>query len=612
MEVQHHAQPFPEPKPIRGMLGVWKRRGLTEPDPSAPLVSRVLASRGVASGDAAVRFLDPKIADLHDPSLLPGLERAAERVLNGVLRSEQIVIYGDYDVDGVTASAILFHVIREIARDRGVDARVRTYVPHRLEEGYGLNTEAIAELAREGTRLIISVDCGVTAFEPARAARAAGVDLIITDHHNLPTAEEGLPEAYAVVHPRLPGSAYPFGELCGAGVAFKLAWRLATMAAGGPKVGPMMRRVLLDMLALASLGVIADVVPLVDENRVIARHGLSMLRHCGIAGVRALVVASRLEGENIGEYDVGFKLAPRLNACGRMGHAKEAVELFTTAEGARADEIAAQLTEQNDRRRKTQDEILREALELAEREGMTGEDRRAIVLAREGWHAGVVGIVCSKLVERFHRPVLLMSLHDGLCHGSGRSVDGFDLHAAIGACSGHLVGFGGHAMAAGLRMSEHNLAAFTRDFCEFANARIGPEDLCARFAFDCDAAVSDLTRDAVDGLQRLAPFGRENPPVHVRLRSVIVAQRPETMGAGNKHLCLRVADARAGRQFRLVAWGWGERLSRFAAGREIQAIIAPKLSTWNGQTTVEGELVDACVGPANANGPGGVAGPLVS
>jgi single-stranded-DNA-specific exonuclease len=586
-----------EPKPVRGIIGTWKRRGLEAPDPRAPLVSRVLASRGIGSGADATKFLEPKIADLHDPSLLPGLERSAERVLHAIATGQRIVIYGDYDVDGITASAILYHVILEVAKERGIEAHVSTYVPHRLEEGYGLNVDAIEEIALAGANLIISVDCGVTAFEPARAARRAGVDLIITDHHNLPTDAEGLPDAFAVVHPRLPGSNYPFGELCGAGVAFKLAWRLATMAAGGPKVSPGMRRVLLDTLALASLGVIADIVPLVDENRVLARHGLAMVRHSGIEGVRALVVASGLAGENIGEYDVGFKLAPRLNACGRMGHAREAVELFTTATGDRAAEIAAQLTQQNDERRRTQDEILQQALELAESSGMTGDARRAIVLAKEGWHAGVVGIVCSKLVERYHRPVLLMSMHDGHCHGSGRSIDGFDLHEAIGACSTHLIGFGGHAMAAGLRMSADNLPAFTDAFCAFASTKLRAEDLCARVRFDCDATIADLTMAAVADLQKLAPFGRENPSVQLRLPSVVVAQRPEAMGAGNKHMTLRVADGPGERQLRLVAWNWGERITRFAPGMRLQAVIAPKVSTWNGSTRVEAELIDAA--PAN-------------
>jgi single-stranded-DNA-specific exonuclease len=560
-----------------------------------PLVSRVLRARGIVEPAAAERFLEPRLTHLHDPSLIPDLDKAAERLLRAAHDRERIAIYGDYDVDGVTATAILFHTLRELVP--GVD--VVTYVPHRLEEGYGLNSAAIRELAEGGARVIVSVDCGVTAVAPAVVARACGVDLIITDHHNPPATLADLPDAFAVVHPRRPDSAYPFGELCGAGVAFKLAWRMSTLAAGGPKVSERVRTRLMDMLALASLGVIADVVPLVDENRAMAKFGLSRVRYSAIEGLGALVDAAGLGDEKISAMDAGFKLGPRLNACGRMGHAREAVELLTTATGARAREIASQLTHLNDARREIERAIFREACEMAHAAGMTSDDRRAIVLAAPGWHQGVVGIVCSRLVERFHRPTILLSSGETHCHGSGRSVDGFSLHAGLAACAHHLTQFGGHDMAAGLKLERERLDAFSEAFIEHANARISPSELVGRVTYDCDANVHELDVTNVDALTRLGPFGRENPEVRLRLRGLRIALRPETFGKLNAHLSLHVeahgARGREGRPLRLIAWKWGPKAAEFGRGMALEAVVTPVISEWGGSRRVEGHVSDVRV-----------------
>ena len=390
---------------IRGLTRVWKPRSVSAFGDAQRVMlhDRVARARGLVDPVAAEKFLAPALTHLHDPALLPGLERAAARMLAAARSGERMVIYGDYDVDGVTATAILYHTLKAIAPG----CALSTYVPHRLEEGYGLSAASVRELCERGEKVIVSVDCGVTAFEPARVAKDAGVDLIITDHHNLPTEGQGLPDAYAIVHPRLPGSNYPFGELCGAGVAFKLAWRLLTLAHGGAKLPEAWRGLLLELLGLCALGVIADVVPLVDENRVIARFGLVKIKYTANPGLAALVEASGLGGENVQAEDVGFKLGPRLNACGRMGHAREAVELLTTATGERAAEIAAQLSRLNTQRQATERGIVEQACAMAVDAGMTTDDTRAIVLAHPEWHAGVVGIVCSRLVEKFARPVVM-------------------------------------------------------------------------------------------------------------------------------------------------------------------------------------------------------------
>lgn len=571
---------------LRGMKALWRPRGEVGPD-GRPLVARILAARGIAPGGDGERFLHPTLHHLHDPSLLPGVDAAAARLLHAARGGEAIVIYGDYDVDGVSASAILYHALRCVAPE----CQVRCFVPHRLEEGYGLNAGAMRDLCDQGARVIVSVDCGITAAGPVAVAMDRGVDVIITDHHNLPDDERQLPAAFALVHPRLPGSRYPFGDLCGAGVAFKLAWRLMTLAAGSSRLSDAWREVLLELLGLASLGVIADVVPLLDENRAIARFGLSRIKHSTIPGLRALVDASGLAGESIKAEDVGFKIGPRLNACGRMGHAKEAVELLTTATGPRAWELAQQLSRQNDVRRATEKEIFDHACELAHAAGMTRDDCRAIVLSHASWHPGVVGIVCSRLVERFHRPAILMRTHEGQCHGSGRSVDGLNLHGALAACQQHLLTFGGHDMAAGLRLEEGRLTQFQRDFADYVGARLGVDDLVAKHEFDAACFIDELSLADVALLDKLAPFGRSNPSVRLRVEGCRVVSRPELMGSSGKHLSFFVQSPR-GKMLRVKGWGWGEHVQTIRQGSDVELFVTPDVNTWNGRSQVEATLHD--------------------
>ncbi len=603
--------------PARGLTRRWRLRNQSEPTAISPAPSpdgattgqggaarsiahRVLLTRGITETADAARFLNPKLNDLLDPSGIPDLDASAARLLRALRDREPIVIYGDYDVDGITATAILYHTLRHI--DPG--ANVSTYVPHRLDEGYGLHVAAIEELARQGAKVIVSVDCGVTALLPAARAQELGVDLIITDHHNPPSSLDDLPRAYAVVHPRRPDSTYAYGELCGAGVAYKLAWRLATMHAPpgehGPRATPQMRSLLLDLLAFAALGCIADVVPLIGENRVLTRHGLARIRLAENAGLRALIAAAALDNEKIDAWDVGFKLAPRLNASGRMAHAAQAVELFTTANDARAAEIAEFLESQNRHRRATEATILEHAMQMAEQGGMTGQDRRAIVLAHESWHAGVVGIVCSRLVDRFCRPTILMQIStDGtgvVCaHGSGRSIDGFNLHGAIDACSKHLTKFGGHDMAAGLAMPAENVAAFAEDFTCYANENIAPERLTRELTIDCAAAAHELTLEQVVELEQLAPFGRGNPAPAILLRDMVLAAPPQPLGKTGDHLALTIrarVPVGPARLLRVVAWRWGEHRAKLVSGHRLDVVVRPAISTFNGGRTVEPELLD--------------------
>lgn len=568
-----------------GLKMRWKPRAeeIVSPD----LFERVLAARGL--GCEAEAFLAPSLRTLHDPTLIPDLERSTIRILRAIEERETIVIFGDYDVDGVTASAILIHTIRAI--DPG--ARVRSYIPHRVEEGYGLNEDAIRALHAEGTSLIVSVDCGITAIEPALVARSVGIDLIITDHHNPPTSLDDMPEAYAVVHPRRPDSEYPFGELCGAGVAFKLAWNLCVVHSQSERVLPHLREVLVDMLGFAALGSIADVVPLVDENRVIVKHGLRQIPHTRNEGLQALIRASSLDLQSIDTEDVGFRLAPRLNAIGRLGHAQEALHLMTDSVGAEADQLAENLSKINDQRKAIGEAIFAQAVEMAESLGMTANDRRAIVLAHEEWHPGVVGIVCSRLVERYARPVILMQRDGEICKGSGRSIDGFNLHAGLDACAEHLVGYGGHDMAAGMRCRIENFDAFAESFIAYTNGKLLQHDLVNTVRYDTFAAVGDLAVSCVESLERLAPFGAGNPTVRIRIRNAKLISDPSPFGRNGNHLSLRISDrANPGAAIRVVGWNWASMRDRIPPGAPVELIVEPKISRWNGRSTVEPVLVD--------------------
>jgi single-stranded-DNA-specific exonuclease len=558
-------------------------------------VERILLARGLDDRDAVRRFCDPKLTHLHEPALLPGASAAAERLVDAVRRDASIVIYGDYDVDGITATAILFHVIRAVAPE----ARLTSYVPHRLDEGYGLNDDALRQLRADGADVVVSVDCGITAAGPARVAAETGLELIITDHHNLPDGGGSLPEAL-LVHPRLPGGAYPFGDLCGAGVAFKLAWRFAMTWCNSERVSAALQRTLIDMLPLVALGTIADVVPLVGENRVLTSYGLRLIRETPLVGLRALIEASDLAGERIDSHKVGFVLAPRLNACGRMGHAAEAVRLLTDAPPDEAKRIATRLAALNRERQATERRISDEAARMAEDAGMTGDDTRAIVLADPSWHPGVLGIACSRLVDRFGRPTVLLQRDGAACKGSARSIDGYSIYEGLRAASAHLESFGGHDAAAGLALPAAALDAFTAALVAHANASIAVEDLVPTLEIDCDAALAELDLVAVKRIGALSPFGRANRRPTLRLQSVTVAEPPRQIGAQGKHLQLRFhQDDEAGRRrvIRCIWFGSGARASDLAPGMRVDLAIEPKINEWQGRTSVEAEIRDVHLQP---------------
>ncbi|HAI12184.1 MAG TPA: single-stranded-DNA-specific exonuclease RecJ [Phycisphaerales bacterium] len=564
-----------------GMLKRWRfRPNGQQTDLAAlglsPLVDKLLGNRGVIESQQARDFLDPKMTQLHDPQLLPNISKAASRMSKAVRDNQPIVIYGDYDVDGITASSILWHTLRLAG------AHVRTYVPHRIEEGYGINAEAITAMC-EADPLIISVDCGITAVEPAAIAKAKGVDLIITDHHEMDA--ENLPDAYALVHPRLPGSEYPFGELCGAGVAFKLAWQFARVHNGSDRLPQAYRQLMIQQMSLAALGTVADIVPLVDENRVLTTFGLGQIKHTDFIGLNALIDAARLRDEKIDAYHVGFVLGPRLNACGRMGHAKDAVHLLTEATEDEAVDIAEFLTEENDKRRATEKKIVEKAAAQVIDRGYDRADCRAIVVADNDWHPGVVGIVASRIVEQFSRPAIVLNIEGDEAHGSARSVEGVSIHEALQHCEDLLVSFGGHAMAAGLRVKVDKLDAFREKLVAFVNDKLSADDLCSIVDIDTECELEDLTLPQVKQIERMAPFGPHNPKPVLCVRNVQLDRAPMLMGQTGKHMRLTI---RQGSQYQnAVAFGMADLAPQLYPGMKLDIAFEPKTNHWQGRTSVD-------------------------
>ena len=548
------------------------------------LVADLLCRRGLTDPAVANQFIEPKLTDLHDPADLPGADQAARRIDRAARDGQPIIIYGDYDADGITAGAILWHVLS------AAGANVRCYVPHRIDEGYGLHSRSLELLARSSSNapLIVSVDCGITAVEPARAARAMGLELIVTDHHELPPGE--LPEASLLVHPRLKGSTYPFGYLCGAGVAFKLAWQFAKVHCGSDRVPDVFRDLLLDLLSLAALGTVADVVPLVDENRVITAYGIGQIKRTRFAGLNALIDAAHLREHKIEAYHLGFALGPRINACGRMGHADQAVRLLTDATESESAEIATFLNSENERRRAIEGEIFDDARQMVLDLGHDRDDCRAIVLERAGWHPGVLGIVASRLVDKFARPVVLLNVDNGEAHGSARSVEGVAIHEAIASCGDLLNSFGGHAMAAGLRLDARKVGAFRSRFTDHVNALLGLDDLVHTIQIDGASSLEELDVALLEQIERLAPFGRGNPSPVLCLRRARLESSPQRVGREGRHLRLILKQGR--RTIGGIGFGFGDLADRLAAGMHLDVVFQPKLSTWGGQVRAECHVKD--------------------
>jgi single-stranded-DNA-specific exonuclease len=523
----------------------------------------VLVRRGYEDPDAARAFLEGEIP-AHDPLRLGDMEAACAAIRRAVADGRRICVHGDYDADGICATALAVLVLRELGAD------VEWHLPSRFDEGYGVSAATISRLADEGCGLVLTVDCGITAVEEVAAARARGLDVVVTDHHR---AGVELPDC-PVVGPY--GGDYAFRDLCGTGVVWKLGQAL--LGADSPELARH-----LDLVALAT---VADVVPLVDENRGVVIAGLRALGTTQKPGLRELMRVARVDPARVESSALGFRLAPRLNAAGRLGRPEAALELLLTGDREEAARLAAQLEELNRDRQTVEERILRAAIEEVESWPEARRARRGYVLAGEDWHEGVIGIVASRLVERYHRPVVLIAGTDASWKGSGRSIPGFDLVSALAHCSEHLERFGGHAAAAGLSIRPESVSAFASAFEALADATVGEDDLEPTTAVDALVHGSELTLELASELSRLAPFGLGNPGVTLLLAGCELSELA-AVGEG-KHLRFRVRDGQrdAGSA---IAFGHGAKLERYRRVGSYDVAFRLEENHWNG--TVAPQLV---------------------
>jgi single-stranded-DNA-specific exonuclease len=549
----------------------------------SPLVAQVLVNRGITEASVGNGFLQPKLMELIRPAGMPGIEPATVRLQEAVEKKEKITVYGDYDVDGITGVSILWELLTLLG------AQVDYYIPHRIEEGYGLNRDAVRSLAEGGTRVLVTVDCGIGALEAADLARQLGMDLIITDHHQ---PGEVLPNATAIVHPALEQS-YPNQESAGALVAYKLAWAVAERFSGGQRLEANLRQFMLNATSLAAIGTVADVVDLRGENRVLTRFGLQALPQSKLCGLRALIESAGLTAKGLDSYDIGFRLAPVLNAAGRMGHARLAVELLTSTSEARAKHIADYLKEQNTQRQQCERKMLKHACELVIERGLNHPDHRSIVLAAEGWHTGVLGIVASRLVDRFYRPTIMINAsptENGVAQGSARSIPGFCMLSAIQACSAHLASFGGHKMAAGLTLVPERIEPFVADFETYAADNLQEQDVVMKLYIDGEVPLRQFTRDAVSQLDMLGPFGQGNPKPVFATKGVRLIAAPRCVGSRNEHLQFAITDNAA--TIRCVGFRMAHLEKKLIDNEYFNIAYEAQLNRYNGNTSVEFVAVD--------------------
>ena len=493
-----------------------------------PAVAAALINRGIHSPDHATAFLEPSLAHVRSPFLMKDVGRAVERILLAVRRREKVLIFGDYDADGITATALLFEFLAYL------DADVDCYIPDRLTEGYGFSRDHIENRAiPDGISLIITVDCGMSSFEAVSAASRAGIDVIITDHHEPPPL---IPEAVAVLNPKQPDCHSGFSWLAGVGVVFNLILALRKRLRDDGFWDERPEPNLKAACDLVALGTVGDMVPLVRENRIYVKAGIEVIASDPRPGIKALLGVCRLLDRPFNARDIAFRLAPRLNAAGRLRHASTALRLLTTSDVETAHAIAKELNQQNAKRHKIEKHILSEVVQRLENNPKLLE-QRTLVLDQKGWHRGVIGIVASRLVDRYNRPAVVIAVADGIGKGSARSPDGFDLFEGFKSCARHLEKFGGHKAAAGLTLRAENIPAFRRDFESIVCQKTRPEDFVPELVIDREIPASDVSAELADQLEGLAPFGKGNPEPLFILSDIEILS---TRTVGSQHLQMRL------------------------------------------------------------------------
>jgi len=540
-----------------------------------PVISQILVNRGLKTPEELKSFFYPSLSDLADPFLIPDMDKAVERLLKALRNRERIVIFGDYDVDGITSTALLYYVLNRFGAD------VIWYLPDRLLEGYGLSEKGIDEALSKGATLLVSVDCGITGIDSVEYARSKGMDCIITDHHE---PGDRIPDAVAIVDPKLSKEDTPFRELAGVGVAYKLADALYE-ALGEDKT------FLHKHLDLVGLGTIADIVPLTKENRILARFGLRTLESTSKPGIKALLQIAGLLGNELSSWHVVFVLAPRLNAVGRIGNPSLAFNLLTSNSHGEALEMAKKLEEENKLRKKLDERIFAEALELAEQTVKPTD--RAIVLSSDSWHLGVIGIVASRLVERYYRPAVMISTIDGIGKGSARSIPGFHLLDAIRHTSHLLSKFGGHKYAAGLCIEPDNIEEFKEEFQKYASGHIEDDDLIPRLTINAKILPEEIDLNLIKWLELFNPFGPENMrPIFLIENAEIIGQ-PRIVGAN--HLRFKIRNS--ARAIDTIGFGFGEYKNSITMHtRPVNLAVVIEKNTYFGDPDVQLRVKDIKLG----------------
>lgn len=549
------------------------RKGLVEALGVSPIVAQLLVNRGLATVDQAGTFLKGDISELYNPFLMGGMYEAVSRMKKAIASKERILIHGDYDVDGVTSVALLVFTLRSLGMNP------HYYIPNRVAQGYGLSEGGVQEAIDTGATLLITVDCGITSYEEVRILKEHGVDVIITDHHEVPKV---LPPAYAIVNPHQETCAYPDKDLSGVSIVFKLCEALCNEFDS---------KEVWRHLDLVSLGTVSDVAPLIGENRILVKEGLKQLKD-GSAnkGVKALIEASGLKKRELGSFEIGFILGPRINASGRIGSADQAVELLLTDDEGEAALLAKRLNEANRERQRIEGATLKEAMSKVDRE-INFKDHKVIVLHGEDWHTGVIGIVASRISDKFYRPTILISTRHGVGRGSGRSIENFHLFEALMGCSDILKEYGGHKYACGLTILEKNLTEFKKTINEIANNVLTPEDLVPGLDIDMEIELSSLDNKIVEEIAVLEPFGASNPQPVFCSRNLQLSRPPRIIK--NNHLKLWVTDGK--RNFEAIGFGLAKdsdieiSLKRLP---EIDLAYTVSFNTWQGLNTIQLKIKD--------------------
>jgi single-stranded-DNA-specific exonuclease len=544
-----------------------------------PIISRILMSRDIVDPDDALRYLFPSLRDLHNPFLMQDMKKAVDRLIRAIYNHEKVVIYGDYDADGITSVAVLVQFLRRIRHS------VTFYIPDRITEGYGLNREAVERLKSEGVGVIITVDCGISDHDPIAYARQMGMDTIVLDHHEL---SDTIPEAFAVVNPHRKDCRFPFKHLAAVGIVFNflIALRGDLRREGFWKneTYPNLK----EYLDLVALGTIGDIAPLVDENRVFAKIGLELMAEDRRAGLSALKSVSGIEHQVIDSGKASYCLIPRINAAGRIDSAKEAVELLLTENHEQADELARKLDGFNRKRQALEKAIFNELIERIGEQFESGEIK-PLVFSSSKWHPGVIGIVASRLVDRFGRPAILISLKDGIGKGSGRSIDDFNIYQGLKRCESLLLSYGGHRYAAGISIREEDIDQFSTLLGNVIRENAGVTDFTACTTIDSQCSLSDINHELLEQFDRLAPFGSRNPEPVLCVRNVSVAS-PTVVG--NNHLKMRVSGDGVSRNS--IWFSKGQFLSELSAAA-LDIVFTPQINYWNGSADIQLKMKDVSV-----------------